>query len=199
MRFEPQKNGKLKVTLAPRDMASLGITYEQMDYSDPQTRSILTRLLEAARKRSGFSCPDNARLLIELFPTLEGGCSILFTVLEQRAKVNPTAQAEQTFAFAFPSLDPLGQAAAKLERQNSLPDSYGCRCSLYRLGEEYRLLCQLRHPADPDQQREHPCLRELLRRGRQAGRGALAAAYCDEHGELIISQYALKQLAQCWK
>lgn len=197
MRFEPQKKGKLKVILTPQDMASLNLTYDQMDYNDRKTRLLLSKLLETARQKGRFLYPDNSRLLIELFPTLEGGCVLLFTILAAGGQ-EPSA-ANDTFAFSFQSLEPLGQTAARLDALQALPGSEGCVCTLYRLNEEYRLLCQLRRPIGPDRQRSHPCLKELRKHGREAGTGRIAAAYCEEHGALLAAQDALKKHALCWK
>ncbi len=200
MRLEPQKKGKIKIILTPQDMASFGVSYEQMDYGDPRTRRILTHLLETARLRAGFLCPDGAKLLIEAFPTLEGGCTILFTVLG--CGTDHLSRPESIFAFAFPTLEALGKAAAHLEAQRTLPGADECRCSLYRLPGEYRILCRLQHPLSTgtgQRKEQPPCHRELLRRGRYAGTGHLAAAYCGEHGQLLASQNALKKLARCWE
>ena len=194
MRFVPQKKGRLKVILSPQDMDSFGVTYSQMDYSDLKTRRILAGVLESARRQTGFCCPEGSRLLIELFPVLKGGCVIVFTVLEPAGGGCFEQGPEEIFVFAFPRLEPLGQAARTLAEK---PIPKGCRCALYRLGEEYRIVCHLPQPlSDPA---GHPCRRELLRHGRCAGTGELAEAYCEEHGTLLAPQDALQKLAECWK
>ena len=203
MRFVPQKKGRLKAILSPEDMDSFGVTYSQMDYGDVKTRRLLAWVLESARRQTGFRCPESTRLLIELFPVLKGGlgglgglggCVIVFTILEQMGTERPAQRAEEVFVFAFSPLEPLGQAAAALAGR-SFPR--GCRCALYRLGEEYRIVCHLPRPLRD--LNEHPCRRELLRRGRCAGTGELAEAYCEEHGTLLAPQNALEKLAVCWK
>ena len=138
MRFVPQKKGRLKVILSPQDMDSFGVTYSQMDYSDLKTRRILAGVLESARRQTGFCCPESSRLLIELFPVLKGGCVIVFTVLEPAGGGCFEQGPEEIFVFAFPRLEPLGQAARTLAEK---PFPKGCRCALYRLGEEYRIVC----------------------------------------------------------
>ena len=197
MRFEPQKKDRLKVILSAQELALLGLSYAQLDYNDQRTRLLLSRILDSARQKGRFSYPDNSRLLIELFPTLEGGCVILFTVLDFQVQKKPPAQ--KTFTFAFGSLEDLGKTAAKLDSLGFLPDPGGCLCRLYRFPDEYRIACQLEHPASPEKQMKHPCLKALCKYGRPAGTGPVAAAYCEEHGELLAGQDALKKIALCWE
>jgi len=200
MRFEPQKKNKLKVILSPKDLSSSGLTYAQLDYNDQRTRLLLSRLLDSARQKGIFAYPDQSRLLIELFPTFEGGCVIFFTVLDSQVfQERKDFSAQKIFAFSFRNLEDLGRPAARLDALKALPDPKECSCSLYRLQDEYRIVCQFERPVSPENYLNHPCFKELCKYGRPAGTGPVAAAYCEEHGELLAAQDALKKLAMCWK
>ena len=81
MRFEKISPEKIRITLTEQDLEEYRLTYQQMDYNDPKTRSILQTLLVLAEEKTDFSCPDHSRLLIELFPAPGSGCTVSFTLL----------------------------------------------------------------------------------------------------------------------
>lgn len=183
MRFE--KFGanleKIKITLSPHDMNSLQITYRQMDYSDQKTRTVLQKLLELAQQKTGFSCPDHGKLLIELFPVAEGGCTVIFTVI--------STEEMECIVFSFSQLETMIQAAVKAVEQGYCPHPDGCCCSLYRLSSEYRIVCRPLRALSP-------CAPILAEYGRNAGTGELAQAFTAEHGRLLLSPNALQRLAK---
>lgn len=182
MRFEKISPEKVKITLTYQDMSGWGISYRQMDYGDEQTRILLRELLKLAQERTEFQCPDHSRLLIELFPTAMGGCTVTFTVIGTKEEIH-------CCTYAFEQLEPLTESAVKAVKQGCCPDPEGCCCSLYRMREEYRIVCRpARFPAR--------CLSILNEYGSPAGEGELAAAYVAEHGTLIATPDALVRLAK---
>ena len=182
MRFEKMSPEKLRIPLTSQDMPNWDITYRQMDYGDEKTRILLRELLGLAEQKTGFVCPDHSRLLIELFPTAAGGCTVSFTLIEPVEEI-------KCCVYGFYGLEPLAECAAKAVDQSFCPHPQGCCCSLYRMQDSYRILCRpASFPA--------PCMKLLDEYGYPAGEGELAAAYAAEHGSLIASPDALARIAK---
>jgi hypothetical protein len=78
--IEMSSSDTLKVILDRNDMRRLNITFEELDYENQATRSILKELLTDAGRLAGFSSKCT-RMLIEVFPAPDGGCLLYFTKL----------------------------------------------------------------------------------------------------------------------
>ncbi len=79
MKIESNGEEKITVTLSDVDMTDLDITYDEMDYSNIETRRVIWTILDKARKTLGKSVDTDGKLLIEVAPLDEGGCVIHFT------------------------------------------------------------------------------------------------------------------------
>ena len=79
MKIESNGEEKITVTLSQRDMSDLDITYDEMDYSNIETRRVIWTILDKARKTLGKSVDTDGRLLIEVTPSDDGGCILYFT------------------------------------------------------------------------------------------------------------------------
>ena len=181
MRFEKIASDKIRIILTEQDLKRYNITYRQMEYSDPATRSLLQALLILAEEKAGFDCSDRSRLLIELFPAAGGGCSVVFTLLGKQENI-------RCCVYSFPKLEILIQCAVKAADLGCCPHPEGCFCALYRMERDYRILCRpAKYPSD--------CLPVLEEYGFPAGEGEMAAAYTEEHGTLLAAPDGLKRLA----
>ena len=188
MEFSLVSPEKLKVTLLPDDLARLGLSYEEIDYQDENTRKALTDLLAEGKAAAGFQ-PRGAKLYIEVFPSAQGGCVIYYTRLSggeafTKGRLLP---GPPPIVFAFSDLDTLLQAGAQtfhLYRQRILASA------LYALGREYRLVI---HPLDIG---DHLSTNFLGEYGRFVGIGNVLVAYIEEHGELLRQSDALEALAE---
>ncbi len=173
---------KLKILLSSLDMQMLGVTYDSLDYKNPETKALLIELLAQGRAQTGFS-PGKTKLFIEAYPEPDGGCSILFTALTP-AESDSFAPKYATgpVVFAFTDIDLVIQAAVKLFQQ------YGHRIyksSLYRLDHEYRLII---HPLD---RADQVTLNFLQEYAPIVGEGEIAAAFVCEHGIPIVEDSAI--------
>lgn len=79
MKIESNGEEKITVTLSQTDMSDLDITYDEMDYSNIETRRVIWTILDKARKALGKSVDTDGRLLIEVAPSEDGGCILHFT------------------------------------------------------------------------------------------------------------------------
>lgn len=79
MKIESNGKEKITVTLSQTDMSDLDITYDEMDYSNIETRRVIWTILDKARKTLGKSVDTDGRLLIEVAPSEDGGCILHFT------------------------------------------------------------------------------------------------------------------------
>ena len=83
MKFESTGEEKIKVSLSDSDMTDLDITYDELDYSNIETRRVIWTILDRARKSLGKAVDTDGRLLIEVAPDNNGGCIICFTAQPQ--------------------------------------------------------------------------------------------------------------------
>ena len=79
MKIESNGEEKITVTLSQTDMSDLDITYDEMDYSNIETRRVIWTILDKARKTLGKSVDTDGKLVIEVFPSADGGCILHFT------------------------------------------------------------------------------------------------------------------------
>ena len=74
---------KIVVSLSEDDMKDLDITYDEMDYSNIETRRVIWTILDEARINLGKSIDMQGKILIEVCPDENGGCIMYFTVMPQ--------------------------------------------------------------------------------------------------------------------
>lgn len=79
MKIESNGEEKITVTLSCIDMTDLDITYDEMDYSNIETRRVIWTILDKASKALGKSVDTDGKLLIEVAPLSDGGCVLHFT------------------------------------------------------------------------------------------------------------------------
>ncbi len=82
MTVVPDNMGRIKVILSSSDVENLGISIKEIDCSDPDTRLLLRAVFKMASYRIGKNL-DSGRLLIEAYPSLDGGGVLYFTPLEK--------------------------------------------------------------------------------------------------------------------
>ena len=78
---------KFIAELSDKDMNDLDITYEEMDYSNIETRRVIWLVIDKIRETSGCDIDPSGNLLIEAVADSEGGCVLCFTVTEKRRAV----------------------------------------------------------------------------------------------------------------
>lgn len=71
---------KLKVICEEADLSPYGINAQSLDYGDPESRLFLEGILERAKQDFGFDT-KNYRVLVQLYPSADGGCEIFINKL----------------------------------------------------------------------------------------------------------------------
>ena len=75
MNIQADGNEKIAVTLSHQDMNELDITYDEMDYSNIETRRVIWTVLDEAKRVLGKPINTDGRLLVQVSPADDGGSS----------------------------------------------------------------------------------------------------------------------------
>ncbi len=85
MKIHADGEEKISVTLTKNDMKDFDITYDELDYSNIETRRVIWTILDEVKKVLGKSVNMDNRLLIQVSPEENGGCHLQFTQLQETA------------------------------------------------------------------------------------------------------------------
>ncbi|HZJ77632.1 MAG TPA: adaptor protein MecA [Clostridia bacterium] len=190
MKIEALSDSKIAVELTEEDMTDLDITYEDMDYSNIETRRVIWTLLDRARETLNRDIDPCGKMLIEAVPKSGGGCTINFTVLPNETTL--TAHTNKLhikrdsayITYEFNSIDTLMSCAKSfVSSGRHLPCS-----ELYSNNGRYRLLIC---PGS-----ETKVVKNFFSEFAQmCGEGSLNAEYTKEHWTLVCEDYSLEKLA----
>ena len=166
MDIQPISNNKFIVGLTCDEMKDLDITYEDMDYSNIETRRVIWTILDTVRRDTGRDVDPSGNLMIEAAPDTDGGCLLMFTVASGRNKKSETVvlKANATRIFEFENVDNL------LDFLRFLPDNSR---RIFTKGSKYRLEL----PTETANN-FHRILNEY---GKFVGKSSLTAAHTHEH------------------
>jgi hypothetical protein len=81
LKIEAISDEKILVALSIKDLSELDITYDEMDYSNIETRRVIWTILDEAKRSLGKSIDTDGRILIEVTPSDDGGCIMCFTTM----------------------------------------------------------------------------------------------------------------------
>ena len=79
MQIKRLSENSFYILLSNEDMREMGISFEELDYSNIETRRIIWTLLEEARNTLGRDIDPRSKMLIEVFKD-NSGCKIEFTL-----------------------------------------------------------------------------------------------------------------------
>lgn len=106
--IQPIGNNKFIVGLSHDDMTELDITYDEMDYSDIETRRVIWTILDAVRQTTGRDIDPSGNLTIEAAPDMHGGCMLMFTVPSKNSRQGTVmSKTSSTQIFEFRNADDL--------------------------------------------------------------------------------------------
>lgn len=171
MDIQPIGNNKFIVGLSRDDMAELDITYDEMDYSNIETRRVIWTILDTVRKSIGRDVDPSGNLVIEAAPAPEGGCLLMFTISNGFGKKFGTviSKTDATGIFEFENADNL------LDCLKQLPKDKKPR--LFTDGLKFRIELSAVDVNDFN--------RVLGEYGKFIGKDSLTVAYTHEHWERI--------------
>ena len=185
MRIVPVNEYRVEVTLTEEELDGFDITYEQLDYADPDTRRVLWTLLCEIRRRGGVDLDLSGKLLIEVTREADGSCRVCFTSLPPKEGQN--ASVKQLVKTETP---PVALECAGLD--DAIRAAVACRTdapsSLFRKNGRYRLLIRA-----GSGERAAVTLR-VCDFGELAPRPALLAAECGEFWQCVIAENAAETL-----
>jgi len=184
MKIHLLNSARLKIALNAEDMQLLNIDFEELSFTQDQTRRAIHELLLIAREQTGFDS-RHKRMFIEAFPDRDGGCTLKFTLLSGEppdlSSKHIAKRRNRTNVFEFETVDAVLDALALLR------DCAYC-CSLYRLDTAYRLLIE---------DLSDELLPVLCEFGRKLKGGKHSAVFTAEHGVLIAGGQKLLKKSRC--
>jgi negative regulator of genetic competence, sporulation and motility len=192
MKIEELSEDRIVVELSAQDMADLEISFEELDYSNIETRRVIWTLLDRAGRELGRDIDPSGRMMIEVIPRKIGGCVMHFTLIGLTKRIDPQKRppragnsASQYLSFAFDSIDPVLDCARAYMNFGSPPPEYS---ALYEKDGQYRLLII------PGRRPRALCAL-FQEYGELLPGGALTAAATREYWKEIVSTYALEKIA----
>lgn len=147
MEYIPINDSKLKIICEEEDLALYGLSVDSLEYGDECGKRFIEEILDKAQRTLGFES-KHYRLLIQLFPSLDGGCEIFISRLDLLSKESlcPSEQTNNKAEispckrlFFFERLDPLLEVCKRL----SLIDQKIKGDALYLEGKGYYLIVEL--------------------------------------------------------
>lgn len=185
MRIVTVNEYRVEVTLTREELDAFDITYEQLDYADPDTRRVLWTLLAEIRRINGTDLDLSGKLLIEVNRETNGTCRVCFTALPskegQNGSVKQLVKTETApVVLETADLDSVIRAAAACKTEGV--------SALYQQGGRYRLV--LRVGSD----RAASAALRVCEFGELSPSPALAAARCAELWQCVIPAGAVEAL-----
>lgn len=176
MKINSPNKAKIIVELTCDDMTELDITYENMDYSNIETRRVIWTILDKARLELGRDIDPSGKLTIETIPLEKGGCVIFFT-LNDKCTALTKAVTKNEEVFEFDNIDNVIDLISSLKNYSLSGDLYSDNKGKFRLitPSDERLNAQITL-----NEYSHPC-RE----------GKLAAEITKEHWHLKSSNFGI--------
>ncbi len=193
-------DSKLKIICESNDLSAYGICADSLEYGNAQTRSFLEEILEQAKYKLGFETKRH-RILVQVYPSLDGGCEIFVNRLESlKSNEDESKDADESpkkaprideKLFFFDSLDPLLEVCKRLYAKG-----FEKRSSAFFLENEgYFLRLELEGELDEYQ---IPDLNEysfILEFG-EAENASKRTPYLKEYGRCICRSGAVETLGQ---
>ncbi len=121
---------KLKIIMTPEDAERYELKAQGADYDNPNTRKLFWRILDDAKDAVGFD-PKGDKILIQFYPSRDGGCEIFVTKLgalsPSAAKLvteseNVTMLSRARTLYQFENINDL-YSAARIIAKTSSPKS----------------------------------------------------------------------------
>lgn len=189
MNIEITPPAQLKVTLSGAELAESGLSYNDLDYKNEDSKRFLWSLIQRARG-NGFDRSAFSKMIIEVFPAPDGGCVIYFTCTAEAgrsgAKLRLHRTESRTEIFSFADSDDLIDAVRAV---GSMYPEKAARLSstLYLTDGGYRLLVSGRGGIGE-------ISLVLGEYGKRCGSDSAAAAYLSEHGKILADGNAFARV-----
>ena len=181
MTIERIQPNKIKVLLDGQELQTFALSFEKLSYKDPRSRRFLQQLYFACAEASGLTRTPG-KLMIEIYPFINRGCVVLFTVPSGDAPRKLRLKKASTYIFRFTDGgDLLGCMRRLHPNARDITDS-----ALYRMQGGYYLQLALRPGAGTQ---ALLCLQEY------AARVRIHPGMLSERGSLICTDAVEKLCA----
>ena len=134
MEFIRISDSKLKIMLNGRDMAYYEIDAEAVSAEGAEARRAVRRILEDAREESGFDAAHD-RILVEMYPSLVGGCELYITKVTEEEAESVMAHTENAESRT---------KGSRAEKRHAASEEEGACRMLYVFESLEHLLCVCR-------------------------------------------------------
>ncbi len=168
MNIQKESSNSLRVELSAQELMEFDLSYEQLNYREKKTKNLFRKILEGAEKITGFSY-TRSKLLIEVFPAPQRGCTVFFTRLSSGKRYRQLAPQ----VFAFPSSESM---LSGLETLKATPH---VKSELYYWNHRYLLILK------------EPVPHALSEYGDPLPAGRLTLSCIREHGQMLAAPYAV--------
>ena len=124
-------NTKIKIMLSPIDTKKFGLDIDDVDYNDAKTRAKVWKILDSLKKSNTFD-PEGEKLLIQFYPSKDGGAELFVTKLTGLSKNsersmskngNVTMLDSKKTMYNFKNFNELLQASKIINGAKSIKDS----------------------------------------------------------------------------
>ncbi len=180
---------RVEAVLNTEELKAYGITYEEIDYKNIDTRRVLWSLLDDIRNKHGISLCFSGKMLIEVIKEGKDKIRLCFTVLTPRDEDGKSVKLlvkseEQPFIMQFNDFEELLSAIQMLEGSE---DS-----ALYENKGKYRLV--FFHAHDQKIRLNN----RLCEYGEEITNPLLSLAECTEHWNEIVKEGAVERLRKAF-
>ncbi len=176
---------RVEIILSFPELESYGITYEEIDYGNIETRRLLWALQDEVQKKYGYSVKLSGKLLIEVIKDSENSVRICFSSLTAKTKddnsIKQLIKSETSPVIAeFSDFEEMLQALSLLNRT--------IKSSLYEKNGKYRILFYV---SEAEKDELIYCLCEF---SEIFGNSPEETAKCTEMWNMIVSDKAVNCL-----
>lgn len=135
---------KIKVMLTEEDLEEFELSADELDYANTETKRMFWDVLSRAKARTGFDT-DGQKVLVQLYPSKDGGCEIFVTKLgsiykdiddessvqpvltesstQKRKRKNPSSEKAYSAVYSFLNLEDMIRVCRELDRRGYKEES----------------------------------------------------------------------------
>lgn len=187
LKIEPLDRQTIKIVLSKSDMQQMSIEFEQMDYSQPATKRMIMQLLQQARDETNLDF-TKGKLLIEAFPTPDGGCVLYLNLIQRSYSTNKNNRGFNTpLIFKIQNLDQLCIVSKKLYQNYH---HLILKSTLYSENNQYILMVYSYYKLDDK------LIAIINEHGSLVGKGEIKSRLIEEHTHLIVKNKAIETICE---
>lgn len=193
MKIELLDDKTVKVVLSNADMVQFNLTYDEMDYKNPDTKRVILQLVDQIKREVSVDL-STGKLFIEAFPYADGGCILYVNLLDISSSKAKQGSHKYKTSFDTPIIFCFKDVSALAGLSKRLITKYGhiiLKNALYLDQDKYYLLIYTYFKMD-DQ-----LLHLLTEYGQFYGKGSLVSSIIQEHAKELIASEALETLSEC--